>query len=435
MFMGERGNSFVRTCLVLGAGLLAAQAGFASTTNWSVGSIAFPSNEVILPVSATNGSCVLVQSSSNLLGDAWQNLQTDDITSSNQLVVRMPASMFGHTTFYRLRAPTPPTPEELLRYTNALAWDATNGGDALLVMKDGVTVFEGYTGTTRSNTVHMLASGTKSFNAALYALGEADGIWTLDENVSQTITEWQGVSNKCDITVAQLLSLTSGLQDSPEYSPTKARNLHTYSLAITGSAALYAPGVACIYAPCNFQVLAAMFERKTGGRDPVDYLYERIFKKIGISSNSLEQWTRDLDNKPQMAGGAYLTGQEWLRFGKLWSQNGAWQGEQLMAPAPVKLASTYQTTAFFGYGLSWWLNRPTEGTYNPPMDSLPPDGHADGDQIASNAPPDTYMAAGTGGQRLYVIPSQNLVIVRLGMTIGNPAWSDHALLGIILGVP
>ncbi|MBA4387395.1 MAG: hypothetical protein C0404_05400 [Verrucomicrobia bacterium] len=423
----------MKVWLIIAAAAVVTRAASAETTNWYVGSIDCTGNVVTAPILASNGSCVLVQSSSNLLG-GWQNLQTDDITNSNQLVVRMPASMFGDTTFYRLRAPTPPTPGELLRYTNALAWDATNGGDALLVMKDGVTVFEGYTGTTRSNTVHLLASGTKSFNAALYALGEADGVWTLDENVSQTITEWQGVTNKDLITVAHLLSLTSGLQDSPEYSPTKAKNLYTYSLAITGSAALYAPGVACIYAPCNFQVLAAMFERKTG-RDPVDYLYERLFSQIGVSSNSLENWTRDLDNKPQMAGGAYLTGQEWLRFGKIWAQNGAWQGEQLLPPAAVKQSSTYRTTAFLGYGLSWWLNRPTEGTYNPPMDSLPPDGHADGDQIASNAPPDTYMAAGTGGQRLYIIPSQNLVIVRLGMTIGNPTWSDHALLGIILGAP
>lgn len=415
------------------AALLVTQAAMAESTNWNMGSPWFSSSDVTVPVMASNGSCVLMQSSGSLTG-GWQNLQTDTITNANELVVRMPVSMFGDAVFYRLRVPEPATPEELQRYTNALAWDGTNGGDALLVMKDGVSVFEGYTGSTRSNTVHMLASGTKSFNAALYALGEADGIWTLDENVSQTITEWQGDTNRSLITVGHLLSLTSGLQDSPDYSPTKARNLHTYSLAVTGSVVVCAPGAACIYAPCNFQVLAAMFERKTG-RDPVDYMYERLFSKIGVSSNSLSQWTRDLDGKPQMAGGAYLTGPEWLRFGKLWIQNGAWQGEQLLPPAVVKQSSTYRTEAFLGYGLSWWLNRPTEGTYDAAIDSIPPDGHADGDQIATNGPADMFMAAGTGGQRLYIIPSMNLVIVRLGMTMADPDWSDHALLGVILGVP
>jgi CubicO group peptidase (beta-lactamase class C family) len=134
-----------------------------------------------------------------------------------------------------------------------------------------------------------------------------------------------------------------------------------------------------------------------------------------------------------MAGGAYLTAREWIHFGKVWLQNGAWQGEQLLDPETVRLAATYRTAAFLGYGLSWWLNRPTEGTYDPGVDSIPPDGHADGDQIATNAPPDLYMAAGTGGQRLYVIPSQSLVMVRLGMTVADPAWSDHELLGRLLG--
>jgi hypothetical protein len=45
------------------------------------------------------------------------------------------------------------------------------------------------------------------------------------------------------------------------------------------------------------------------------------------------------------------------------------------------------------------------------------------------------MAAGTGKQRLYVIPSASLVIVRFGNTIGNPSWSDHTMLGKILGTP
>lgn len=323
--------------------------------------------------------------------------------------------------------------EELARFAAAADYSDAVDGDALLIMKGGAIVFERYTGTTTATSQHQLASGTKSFGAALFALGEADGIWTLDENVSQTITEWQGVTNKSLITIRQLISLTSGLVDSPEYSATNAQNLDTYDLAINDSTTPYAPGEACIYAPGNFQVLAAMFERKTG-MDPAQYLYDRLLARLGFSAAHLALWTRDLMGKPQMAGGARFTARAWANYGKLWLQNGQWEGQTILDPQTMSLAVTYENPAFLGYGLTWWLNRPNQGTYTPGVDNLPADGTGDGTQIATNAPADMFMAAGTGKQRLYVIPSLDLVIVRFGHGTGG-SFTDHALLGEILGVP
>ncbi len=84
---------------------------------------------------------------------------------------------------------------EQTRFADAATYSGSVQGDALLVMKDGAVVYELYTGTTTASSAHLLASGTKSFDVALFAMGEAMGIWTLDENVSHTITEWQGVPN------------------------------------------------------------------------------------------------------------------------------------------------------------------------------------------------------------------------------------------------
>lgn len=326
------------------------------------------------------------------------------------------------------------SPEELTRYTAAADYSDSMDGDALLVMKNGAVVFEHYTGSTTASSPHQLASGTKSFSAALFALGEAEGLWTLDENVSQTITEWQGVTNKQNITIRQLLSLTSGLVDSPAYGATNVASLDTYALAINDSSTTYPPGVACIYAPANFQVLAALFERKTGGFDPAQYLYDRLLGRLGFSAAHLALWTRDLMGKPQMAGGARFSAWSWANYGKLWIQNGQWEGQTLLDPQTMNLAVTYANPAFLGYGFTWWLNRPNEGTYTPGVDNLPADGTGDGTQIATNAPADMFMAAGTGKQRLYVIPSLDLVIVRFGRGIGG-TFSDHTLLGHILGVP
>ena len=323
------------------------------------------------------------------------------------------------------------TSQDIANYTAAADYSDSVEGDGLLVMSNGAIVFERYNGSTTGTSAHLLASGTKSFSAAIFALGATDGIWTLDENVSQTITEWIGVPNKSQITIRQLLSLTSGLVDSPDYSPTNVANLDTYDLAINGTTTPYAPGVACIYAASNFQVLAAMLQRKTG-QDPVQYLSSRLLSTLGFSADHVALWTRDIKGNPQMAGGALFSAHEWVNYGQLWIQQGQWQGATLLDPGIMNTAVTYASDAFLGYGLSWWLNRPNQNTYNPPVDQLPLDGFGDGTQIAVNAPPDMYMAAGAGKQRLYVIPSLGLVVVRFGHD-DNSAFTDHDLLGYLLG--
>ncbi|OAI41916.1 hypothetical protein AYO41_05040 [Verrucomicrobia bacterium SCGC AG-212-E04] len=320
---------------------------------------------------------------------------------------------------------------ELSRFNDAAAYSDGVQGDALLVMKQGAIVFEHYANLGGPDNAHLLASGTKSFNAAIFALGEAEGIWTLDENVSQTITEWIGVPNKSAITIRHLLSLSSGLVDSPLYSPTNVENLDTYDLAINGTSTPYPPGVACIYGSSNFQVFAALLERKTG-LDPVQFLFDRLLSRLGFTASQAALWTRDLRGHPQMAGGAYFNARSWLNFGRLWTQQGVFDGQPLLNPTTTNLAVTYGNPTFTGYGLSWWLNLPTGNTYTPGVDSLPPAGHGDGQQIATTAPMDTYMAAGTGNQRLYVIPSLDLVIVRFGHGLGN-SFTDHTMLGKLLG--
>jgi hypothetical protein len=87
---------------------------------------------------------------------------------------------------------------------------------------------------------------------------------------------------------------------------------------------------------------------------------------------------------------------------------------------------------FLGYGFTWWLNRPNEGTYTPGVDEIPIDGNGDGTQIATKAPADMFMAAGAGKQRLYAIPSMKLVIVRQGDLRTSRTFSDAAFLARLL---
>ena len=119
-------------------------------------------------------------------------------------------------------------------------------------------------------------------------------------------------------------------------------------------------------------------------------------------------------------------------------QRGTWQSSRLSPAATIdQCTGAYKNPAYFGYGISWWLNAHNNGTIDAldrvPSDGAPPDG---ADQFAPHAPVDTYMAAGTGKERLYVIPSLGPVVVRFApLNSGGPgsSWLDNVFLGKLTG--
>ena len=264
---------------------------------------------------------------------------------------------------------------------------------------------------------------------------EGDGILKRSDVVAETITEWKGDPNKSRASLLQLLSLQSGLSTNPDYKPADVSDLDTYQLAIDDPAN-YAPGQAFIYDPLAFQAFALMFERRSAGTDPIDYLQDRIFGKLGISAGDYV-WQRDAENHPQMAGGASISAPVWARYGQMILQNGTWQGTRVLPAQGVKDCLTYENPAYLGYGITWWLNRDVGGTYDPSIDMVPADGlpTPGSSQIAPRAPADMVMAAGTGHQRMYLLPTQRLVVVRLApLSTELDEWSDDEFLARLLGV-
>jgi CubicO group peptidase (beta-lactamase class C family) len=332
-----------------------------------------------------------------------------------------------------------------LNFRAAADYSAANLGDAVVVMQRGQIVFEEYQRGFDGGNVHLLASGTKSFNCVLAVAAQDDGILSLDEPVANTITSWRvGGANpapqtnwKSQITARQLLSLSGGLASQGDFGA-NLNQVDTYAQALYVTST-FAPGVAAIYTPNTFQAFAAFFELKTGGtlaangsvtggRDPLDYLSQKIFTPLGINAS---RWSRDTKGKPNMAGGAYLTARDWLKFGQLLLQDGKWNGRQLLNASRLRECSTYNNPTLTEYGISFWLNRPLAGTYNAGVDSVPQsDVFATGARYAEDASTDIYMAAGALNQRLYMIPSLDLVVARFGS--GGP-WSDNEFLKRLLG--
>jgi CubicO group peptidase (beta-lactamase class C family) len=341
--------------------------------------------------------------------------------------------------------PAPATAAERARYDNAANYSDSESGEAVVVWKNGMVVYQRYS-AGYANTPHPLASGTKSFTCALEAFAEADGQMSQDDKASSVITEWAGDPRKSLITVRDLLSLQSGLTGNPAYSPIGAQTLDTYQLAVDNTAS-YNRGAAFVYDALSFQTVAMIFQVKsggvytgngniTGGTDPVDYLQTKLFTPIGIPRTS-QIWQRDIEGRPQMAGGASFTATDWVKFGQFMLQRGTWQSTRLLEAARLdQCTGGYINPAYKGYGLTWWLNAHSAGTVSA-IDSIPPDGQPlpGFDQVAPNAPADMYLAAGLGKQRLYIVPSQNLIVARFApIAAGSLSdWSDDTFLGKILG--
>ena len=232
----------------------------------------------------------------------------------------------------------------------ARAYAARHDGLSLLILHDGGVVLEDYP-VSGPDDAHALHSGTKSFLGVLAAAAVQDGLLTLDERVSETLTEWRNEPLKAGATIRQLLNLTAGLPSQIGVIPTYAD-----AVAMPFNAA---PGERFQYGPAPFQVFGEVLRRKLGdaGRpaDPLAYLHDRVLDPIGLR---YADWARGADGLPRLPAGAVMSAREWARFGEFVRASGMVDG------APVVDEQTFEamfqgSRANPAYGLTWWLPRPT----------------------------------------------------------------------------
>lgn len=331
-------------------------------------------------------------------------------------------------------APTPtptPTPSTGFNPQAAASYALSNGARAVVVVERGSIVLEQYANGGSATRGETLASGTKSFTCVLAAAGEDDGFFTITERVASVLPPWAAGGSapqnaqKQQIRAVDLLAVTSGLGLGGA-SGGALNDVDSYA-QVVDAPSLASPDTATIYNPNNAQGFSLFFELRTGGsygaggtvtggRDGINYLQTRVFDRIGIRPT---EWERDTRGKPNFAGGASMTARDWARFGQFMEQSGLWNGTQVVSAARLQNCVTYRSGAFAGYGLGWWLNRPVGSTYVPSRDSLPWGSEvtsrwAAGGKFAPSAPDDMFAAFGFGQRKLYVIPSRDLVIVRIG---------------------
>jgi CubicO group peptidase (beta-lactamase class C family) len=286
-------------------------------------------------------------------------------------------------------------------------------------MQEGRVVAEEYPNGGNANRARELASGTKSFSGVMAACAVQDGLFKWDDRVSDVITEWKSDPRRSQITVRQLLSLSSGIPGGQL--ATRGGKVPSYAEAVLTEANAD-PGEKFQYGPTPYQCFGEYMRRKLTsagkvasgrGRSSVvlDYLDERIFRPIGLTYRF---WRRDREGNPHLPSGAYLTAREWIKFGEMVRQG----GKGVTTPNLLNECLKPQG-AGRNYGLTWWLP-----TANP-----------------GSKMPEVFMAAGAGGQRLYVIPSEGITAVRQApINMGdsdeadrNSGFRDMEFLKLLLG--
>jgi CubicO group peptidase (beta-lactamase class C family) len=300
-------------------------------------------------------------------------------------------------------------------------------GSAMLVMQNGRIIFEHYANGGSANRRWPIFSGTKSFWGIAALAGLHDGLFGLDDQVSDTITEWKGDRRKSQITIRQLLSQTDGIEGASRLQRSTAGDRNAMAIELPSVAE---PGSAFIYGPSHLQIFSELLRRKLRGRGVIAYFEAHVADRLGLRSLN---YKKDARGNPLPATGFELTAREWARLGELVLGNGKYHGRQIV-PA------TWLREAFIGsqanpaYGLTFWLNQQAPNGREVEMERMLdlPWQSAEWREvcICKDAPADMVVALGSHYERLFVMPSLKAIIVRQG---SGENFSDAQLLRLVLG--
>ena len=272
---------------------------------------------------------------------------------------------------------------------------------AVLVLYDGHIVAEQYAPGFDKNTVMLGWSMSKSFTGAMVGILVNQHKLSVDQPAP--VASWTN-SGKSNITIKNLLQQTTGLDFTENYtrpsSVTKMLFRQGDMAAYTASLPLkYRPGTVFNYSSGNSNILSKLIRQVVGEKNYVAFPYSELFYKINAYSFLLEP---DASGTYIGSSYSYATARDFARFGLLYYNNGIWNGEQIL-PASWVRESVQPSIADKRkhYGYQFWLNGYDE---NDSTKRWYPD-----------VPADMFFCDGYGGQDVYIIPSEKLIVVRLGL--------------------
>src|SRR5213596_2344062 len=340
------------------------------------------------------------------------------------------AQRSGCSGFLILTLATSTSAQAEIRATDcarAAKYSESKRGVSMLVMQNSRTIFEHYANGGSAGGRWPIFSGTKSFWGIAALATVRDGLFKLDDLVSDTITEWKNDQRKSRITIRQLLSQTDGIEAASRLQRPSIRDRNTKAIQLPSIAE---PSGAFIYGPSHLQICSELLRRKLKGRSTIAYFEGHVSNRLGLHHLN---YKKDSVGNPLLATGFELTAREWARLGELVLGNGNYHGRQIVPATLLRQAFT-GSQANPSYGLTFWLNQQAPIGREADMErmlDLPWQSAQWTDVcICKDAPADMVVALGSGYQRLFVIPSLKAIIVRQG---SNAKFSDAHFLRLMLG--
>jgi CubicO group peptidase (beta-lactamase class C family) len=291
---------------------------------------------------------------------------------------------------------------------------------AIVVLRDGEIVAEQY---APGFDAAMPLPGWSMAKSVLNALiGILVGQNRLSLQDKALLPEWPPTDPRAAITIEDLLRMRSGLKFSEVYSDFSSDVIEMlFNQPDTAGYAArqpldFAPGTTWSYASGTSNILSAIVRRVVGDREYWNWPSRALFEPLGMSSGILEP---DASGTFVCSSFMLATARDWARFGELFLHDGVWNGQRILPEGWVAYSTTPTPQSPAGnFGAHWWLKLQTE---------------IGGDTAAAaRLPADTFFAIGHEAQTLTVIPSQRLVVVRLGMSIYIDAWNQAQFLAELL---
>jgi CubicO group peptidase (beta-lactamase class C family) len=260
---------------------------------------------------------------------------------------------------------------------------------SLLIVRNGYLVMEAYWHPFQPDTKHNLQSCTKSFTSALVGIaidqGYMDGIYHKVLDWFPERTPANNDARKRTITLEHLLTMSSGL-DWPTHDlgeallPQLAQSKDWVQFVLDRPMA-QEPGTVFNYNSGGSHLLSAIIN-KTTRMSALDFARKNLFAPLGITDAF---WSSDPNGINTGGYGLELTPRDMAKFGYLYLKNGVWDGQSVVSAAWVKASTvSHIDTGYMGfqYGYQWWLR-----------------------------PSGAYHARGYGGQYIFVLPKQEMVVV------------------------
>ncbi len=289
--------------------------------------------------------------------------------------------------------------------------------EGIVVIRKGHIVAEAYFDGFRRDSKHVSHSMAKSFTSALIGIAIDKGmIRNIDEKICQYYDEWD-CNDENDlrrkITIRHAMTLTTGLEwheDWTKWDPAtndalKMGQSGYFTKYMSERDGLHEPGRQFVYSTGDAMLLSRVIQEATG-MTAFEFAGKTLFKPLNITN---VHWDTDRDGYTSTAWGLHTTVRDYAKFGFLFLNKGRWEDRRIVSEQWVEKATkTDASVKMWGaYGYLWHVNLPYRLKWSKspvPTDAIPRDG---------------YMAEGVLGQNIIIIPSKDLVIVRVANQISG----------------